>query len=152
MKYVLVIFGVIIFTACSQGTKNKNAESMNPSIVGEFLQNSDVLENVEVKNPIASFSELADDQAMDKMDLDKKNIEDLLEKAKEYSHTVIIVEDHTIVKITDLSDCTKSSSWGACMPVSEGFIKKGDLLKKVDYLNNIIGLPDDQKRTAYFFE
>lgn len=152
MKPFLVILALIIFTACSQGTKNGNTDSMDPSIVGEFLQNTDILENAEVKNPIASFSELADDQAIDKMDLDKKSIADLLEKAKEFSHTVIIVEDHTIVKITDLSDCTKSTSWGACMPLCEGFIKKGDLIKKVDYLNNIIGLPDGQKRTAYFFE
>jgi len=37
------------------------------------------------------------------------------------------------------------------MPHAEGYIKKGGLTYKKDYINNIIGLPDAQERTMYLF-
>ena len=37
------------------------------------------------------------------------------------------------------------------MPFVEGYIKKGKLNYKKDYMNNVIGTPDGQQRVAYFF-
>jgi hypothetical protein len=37
------------------------------------------------------------------------------------------------------------------MPKCEGYIKKGKLNYKSNYMNNIIGIPDNQERVAYFF-
>ena len=64
----------------------------------------------------------------------------------------IIVANHTVIKITDFNDCKPSASWGTCMPMAEGYIKKGVLQHEKDYCNNIIGLPDNQKRTLYLFD
>ena len=48
-------------------------------------------------------------------------------------------------------DCIQSGSWGACMPYAKGYIKKGSLIEKEDYINNIIGIPDSQLRKVYLF-
>lgn len=82
----------------------------------------------------------------------KETIEEILEDANNYSALVIIVENHTIVKINDFKNCTQSNAWGACMPYGEGYIRKGTLVKQQDYVNNIIGLPDKQLRTAFFYK
>ena len=37
------------------------------------------------------------------------------------------------------------------MPTVEGYIKKGKLNYKKDFMNNVIGIPDKQERVAYFF-
>ena len=84
--------------------------------------------------------------------MDKNNIETVLTEAKTYKNCVIITGNHTIVKILDFDDCKQSSSWGYCMPTAEGYIKKGELVSQEDYINNIIGRPDAQKRTVYLFE
>ena len=120
-------------------------------IVSDFLQDSENLINYEVQNPIQEFTAFALEQADNSLEFDQGNIQEMLDKASEYEHTVVVVEDHTIVHLASLDDCTKSSSWGACMPKAEGFIKKGDLEKQEDYLNNIIGRPDKQKRIAFYF-
>ena len=63
----------------------------------------------------------------------------------------IISGNHTIITVIDYDNCKQSASWGACMPFTEGYIKKGKLEHQEDYMNNIVGLPDSQKRTAYLF-
>ena len=37
------------------------------------------------------------------------------------------------------------------MPKAEGYIKKGSLNYNNDFANNIIGVPDNQKRIMYLF-
>lgn len=39
---------------------------------------------------------------------------------------IIVVENHTIVKFSDLKKCSQLNSWGACMPYGEGYIQMGD--------------------------
>lgn len=132
--------------------KVEAATSSKSALVSGFLNNISSLEDVEgKKNPIVKFQELAANEASEVMSISKDNIEDVLSKAKQYKNCVITVKDHTIVKITDINDCKQSGSWAACMPYAEGFIKKGDLVPQEDYINNIIGLPNSQERTAYFF-
>lgn len=116
-----------------------------------FLINTKALEQDTSANPIESFKTLADTKANNKMVLTKGNIKSALATAKNYKHAVIIVGKHTIVKVTDHANCKTSASWGACMPYTEGYVKKGVLQAQADYANNIIGLPDAQERVMYLF-
>jgi hypothetical protein len=86
------------------------------------------------------------------MIVSKKNIKKVLIKSKEYSNCVIVTGNHTIVKILSFDNCQQSGSWKACMPTVEGYIKKGKLNYKKDFMNNVIGKPDKQERVAYFFK
>jgi hypothetical protein len=38
------------------------------------------------------------------------------------------------------------------MPRAAGYVKKGDLVYMNDYVNNVIGAPDAQKRMLYLFK
>lgn len=143
---------ITVFSCSSNETET--ATTTENVIVVNFLNDISTLEDnaTEGKNPIVTFIAEAK-QTADKSDnLTKANINDLLAEAKAYKHCVITTGDHTIVKITDLSDCKQSGSWGACIPFAEGYIKKGDLEKQKDYLNNIIGRPDDQERMMFLFK
>ena len=120
-------------------------------LVSRFLIDVSVLRRVEEGNPISLFQELATEDAARIMNLTANNIEDVLSAASEYRHCVLTTENHTIVKITSLEDCVQSGSWGACMPMVQGYIKKGDLIFREGYMNNVIGKVDEQVRTAYFF-
>lgn len=143
-----------IFASCLACSNDpaQSKEQSNSNLVTEFLANTNSLEASESKNPIVEFQKLAQDAAAKTMKFDKSNISNLLTQAKDYKYLVITVEDHTIVKITNLEDCNNSGSWGACMPHGEGYIKKGKLVSQDDYINNIMGRPDDQKRQAFLFK
>jgi hypothetical protein len=103
--------------------------------------------------PIITISELASSKADKSIVITKDNIESAMAEAKNYKTSFIIVGKHTIVKITDLNDCTQSNAWATCMPKGVGYIQKGgELIKDEDYINNIIGIPDSQTRTLFLFE
>jgi len=145
---LLTLFTILILaTSCSKTTEQESNNT--PGI--EFLENIKSLENKDNKTPIITFRDFAISSADKSIKLTKKNITSALTKAKAYKHCVIIVGMHTIVKITDLNNCKQSGSWGACMPLAEGYIKKGGLKHQKDYINNIIGLPDSQVRIMYLF-
>ena len=95
---------------------------------------------------------MAEEIAEDKIILSEKNIKIVLIKSKEFSNCVIITGNHTIVKIISFDNCQQSGSWKACMPAVEGYIKKGKLNYKKDFMNNVIGIPDKQERVAYFID
>ena len=80
-----------------------------------------------------------------------KNIKEVLIKSRDYANCVITTGNHTIVKIESMDNCQQSGSWKACMPYVKGYVKKGKLNYKADYMNNVIGIPDGQQRIAYFF-
>lgn len=127
--------------------------TQDTDLVTNFLSDSRSLENTEFSRPIAKFKALAETAAAKKTDLTKENIQEILTEAKSYKYLVITTGDHTIVKVTDLDMCLSSGSWGACMPYGEGYIsRQGNLEFQQDHLNNIIGTPGSQVRTAYFFE
>ena len=150
MKKLLIALITISIIGCNTNETNNEGNT----IVSNFLDNISSLEkNIKKgENPIVSFIDAAKQSADKSTNLTKENINDLLVEAKEYSYCVITTGDHTIVKITDIEDCKQSSSWGACIPYAEGYIKKGDLIKQADYMNNIIGRPDNQERMIFLFK
>jgi len=116
-----------------------------------FLTDVTALEKETTTTPIKNLIALAKTNASSVIAINKDNIKASLQTAKAYKHAVIVVGVHTAVKVTDLADCKASGAWGACMPMAEGYIKRGALNYKKDYINNIIGLPDTQERTMYLF-
>ena len=149
-KYILPII-LLTFIGCNSDSSNTGSNN-DSEVITNFLKEVRSFEAIEDKAPISYFENLAKESASETIEISEDNITDVLAAAKNYPHCVIIVEDHTIVKITSLEDCKQSGSWGACMPMAEGYIKKGDLEFQEDYINNIIGIPDNQYRTALFFK
>ncbi len=150
-KIILPLIIVVVAIGCGSDKNVENTDGNN-TVVADFLEHVESFEAIEEAAPVAYFEELVSNAADETINLSKDNINDVLETAKSYSHIVIIVEDHTIVRVDDVTDCQQSGSWGACMPIGEGYIKKGDLEYQDDYINNIIGRPDSQARTAYLFK
>ena len=149
MKKVLTIIVASFFLiGCGNSSKNLNNQ---PNIVTEFLRDISTLENDTNKRPIDNFKTLANEIADEKIVFSADNIKEILVKARDFSSCVIVTANHTIVKIDDLDDCQQSGSWKACMPMCSGYIKRGKLNSKTDYMNNVIGRPDEQERVAFFF-
>ena len=149
--YLLFFASILIFGCNSKTDLNPEGEKKQDNIVSKFLSDVKSLETDTNTNPIVAFKELAEKIAEDKIILSKKNIKKVLIKSKEFSNCVIITGKHTIVKIISFDNCQQSGSWKACMPTVEGYIKKGKLNYKKDFMNNVIGIPDKQERVAYFF-
>jgi len=147
MKIINLVIFLILTSSCSNTSKQENNNT--PEI--EILKDIKTLKNKETKTPIISFKSFADSKSEKSITLTKTNIAASLIKAKEYKYCIIIVSNHTLVKILDLNNCKQSGSWDACMPYAEGYIKKGELKYQKDYINNIIGLPDSQERKMYLF-
>jgi len=149
MKNFTLIALLIFIMGCSSGPKEKTTPQSG--IVSNFLSDVTSLERVEGNKPIVMFQEAAQKLASKVIPISKDNVRDFLKEARNYKDCVIITGNHTIVKIKDLDKCKASGSWSASMPYAEGYVKKGKLSYKQDYINNIIGMPDTQSRTAYFF-
>lgn len=148
----LLSFASILIIGCNSKTDvNPEEDQVQENTVTKFLIDVKSLESDTNANPIVAFKDLAEEIAKDKIILSKKNIKKVLIKSKEYSSCVIVTGNHTIVKILSFDNCQQSGSWEACMPTVEGYIKKGKLNYKKDFMNNVIGKPDKQERVAYFF-
>jgi hypothetical protein len=150
MKKIILIMLTACIIGCNSNYEENNLIS-NSAALSNFLQNTNSLEDIDNENGIILIQQIAIDEANETINFSKSNIKNMLNEAKNYKYCVIVIEDHTIVKITNFEDCKQSGSWGACMPHVEGYIKKGGYDFQEDYMNNIIGLPDEQKRTAYLF-
>ena len=148
MKTVTLFIVLILSISCSKTTKQD--DNIIPGL--EVLKNIKSINKLKGKTPIISFKNYAISEADKTITLSKKNITTSLTRAKEYKYCIIIVGAHTIIKILDFKDCKQTGSWGTCMPKAEGYIKKGVLKYKKDFINNIIGLPDNQERTMYLFK
>ena len=149
MRSSPVLLILIVMMSCSSSTET---ESSSPKMVSNFLKDTRSLDRIESKNIILDFATEAKAVADFKMDINAKSMADFLTEGKKYNHGIIIVGNHTIVRIDDFEKCEPSSSWAACMPFGEGYIKKGDLEFKKEYINNIIGRPDKQERVGYLFK
>lgn len=145
---------LLIITVSCGDEKSKKEDQLKVHPLLAVLDDVTVLKDQTVagKNPIVSFNAFGKAQADKTITITKSNIKTALEEAKNYSHAIITVKDHTIVKIKDLNNCKNSGVWATCIPFAEGYIKKGSLNYKEDYANNIIGRPDAQERLLFLFK
>ena len=103
--------------------------------------------------PIAQLQSILSENADKSMPISKSNIKEALADAKNFGNILIIVGKHTIVMIESLEDCKPSGSWGTCMPKGKALIQKsGVFTEKEDYINNLMGIPDEQSRTLFLFK
>lgn len=140
----LCAVSMILMTNCSSSEKKQDSR-----FNGDILNLDDSLK--ESRQPIKAIASLAKRDADKIITLDPANIAQALEEAKNYAEAIIIVGNHTVVKITDFNDCKKSSSWKTNMPYGKGFVQNKGLNKCSDYLNQLIGQPDKQPRVLYLF-
>jgi hypothetical protein len=146
--FIALIFLALTFTATkAQG----NVEQIKELLTGIVnFEGSTITENQTIHN----VSRIASQQADTMLFITDKNIAQILAYSKSYSHGIITVGQHTIVKIDDWDNCQQSGAWKTCMPYGKGFIKQkeGELKSINDYINNIIGIPDSQRRTLFLFK
>lgn len=144
-------FIIILLVACSLSSQAQNAKI---TVLKQFL--SDLI-NFDGKafneeQPIISISQMAHNNAAEIIKITRENIKLALIEAKSFKHCLIISEHHTLIRIVDNEDCSPSYLWGTCMPLSRAYIQKNGVFdEKKDYLKNVIGRPDSQKRTMYLF-
>ncbi|HHN47839.1 MAG TPA: hypothetical protein ENN08_02720 [Bacteroidales bacterium] len=145
----ILIASLLFFTA--QALAQQTKEEILKQFLHGIVQVNEAISNH--PEPVAGIAELAIDQASKSIEFTKENIASVLAEARNYKNIIIITGKHTIVKVTDLDKCIQSGAWGVCMPEGAGYVQKSGKLNKMEgYINNIIGLPDAQKRTAFFFE
>jgi len=133
-------------SSTSSPKTNTSKNKTNNSSIQKYLNNFKSLEDTSNGNPIDNFMAAANENNAKIIVLTKENVTSSFAKAKDYKHAYLIVKNHTIVTIPDFTDCKPSGSWGTCMPMGIGYIKKGAMQPKEDYINNIIGRPNkDQK-------
>lgn len=149
-KQIILVLISVLFLSCKKEKKTEVPLEVKSVVVSNFLK--DVNSLIDVKNPIKQFQEAAVKLGTKKIEFNKDNIAEVLKEAENYDTMVIVVLNHTIVKVDSIKKCKSSGSWSVCMPYAKGFVKKGELIYIEDYCNNIIGRADSQKRTAYFFK
>lgn len=144
-----ILFISILFSTFSMAlTAQTNAEKLN-ALLGDIVNVGN--SNVNPERPISNYNLLSLQQADTMYVITKSNIQELITIAKKYDKAIITVGRHTIVRIDDWTNCIQSGSWGVCMPKGKGFIQRGIMEEKDDYINNIIGQPDGQRRTLFLF-
>ncbi|MCV6630376.1 MAG: hypothetical protein OIF50_11040 [Flavobacteriaceae bacterium] len=126
------------------------------NIVQRFIESPKDMMYEPMMSPIDTFVAVADKLADKRVVFRKSKADSLMQLTKEYSHAVIVVETHTIVKLEKLDSCQQSGAWKTCMPLGVGYIKKkSDKHRKMRFqkgnIQYIIGTPDSQTRIMYFF-
>jgi len=99
--------------------KTSSITEESTSVVTNFLKDINSLN--QVKKPIKTFQNQVENVSDKTVIFGKENIQEVLNEAVNYIGFVIVVEDHTIIKIDDIKNCQKSGSWNACMPYGKGF-------------------------------
>ncbi|KAB2808616.1 hypothetical protein [Phaeocystidibacter luteus] len=161
MKKVLIALAAFAAFACSNESSDANVETIHSgetpelqesieiSLLEAFAENPAVLKSME-GNQIETLIEDAKANADQVLTFYVANAEKALEVAAGYQYAVVVTGNHTAVRIASYDDCQQSGSWGICMPLVEGFIRKGGELKEeADYMNMVVGRPDDQNRKIY---
>ncbi len=130
-------------------TKSDETQSVNDYISIAMLVDK---ESKMSGSPIDSILQFASAKADKSIVLTKDNMKVSLQNATTYKSCLITVGNHTVVLISDFNNEIASGSWGCQMPMGKGYIKRGEIEVKEDYINNIIGVPDTQKRNMYLFK
>ncbi|MBI9034878.1 MAG: hypothetical protein JEZ03_10450 [Bacteroidales bacterium] len=147
-KITITLISLLLISITALQAQNTKVETLKV-----FLKEIISLEGqtIDKQLPLVSIGELAKVKASKFVELTKDNIAEQFVTAKAYQHSFIIVGNHTIAKITDFSNCSRSGVWGVCMPYGNGYVQKGTMIKKQGYLNSIIGVPDQQSRVLFMF-
>jgi hypothetical protein len=148
MKTLLLV-AVLLLTFLSFLDAQSNSEKITNLVSGIINVGETAIPE---SSAIAAISQLAAEQAETTIEFNKENVVEAFSKGQDYSKAIIIVNQHTIVKITNWADCIASGAWETCMPKGEGFVSSGGLTAKNDYINNIIGTSENQKRILYLFK
>lgn len=151
MKNTIYLLILLFSIACSSNTENKKKNSFESEYVQNILNDISTIEQVDSVNPILLFKRLAKQDAKMILSISADNMDMILREAKAFRHCIITTGDHTLIKITDLENCQQSGSWKVCMPYAKGYIKKQTYTYQEDFVNNLIGIPDDQERKAFLF-
>lgn len=125
------------------------AQESKAEVLKAFVKDIPALATENISS-VGGLMEASQKKATKTIDLTKENIVASLKDASGKT-CIIIVGNHTIVKFSDTKKCAASGSWGACMPYGEGYILNNGFKNVNDYINNIIGKPDDQKRMLFIF-
>ncbi len=141
-----------LFILCSLSVLR--AQDNKAQLVGDFIANVMTIDKGDLNedSPIASVNQLAFVKADTSIVITKDNMAESLQDAEDYRACLITVGVHTIVLVMDYSIGVSSGSWGCKMPFGKGYVQKGSLNLKEDYINNIIGIPDSQKRMMFLFK
>ena len=143
-KITTSLFSFLFLLAISSNAQDNGQETMK-----QFVKDIPALSTENITT-IGDLAAAAQKNASKTIELTKENMAQSLKDA-EGKTCIIIVENHTIVRFSDVKKCRQSGAWGACMPYGEGYIKSGAFTSTNDYINNIIGIPDTQKRTLFVF-
>ncbi|HNW49897.1 MAG TPA: hypothetical protein PKH79_02370 [Prolixibacteraceae bacterium] len=145
---IILLIAIVAFDlSCTQNKKHEKIKSL---VNGAIQVDPEKLQGSE---PIPQIAAELEKTANKTLTINQSNMEDALQEAQNYSKTFITVGSYTLVKITSFDDCQKSTTWGTCMPKGTALIQRSGNFKKVkDYLNHIIGKPDDQIRKMYLFK
>lgn len=142
---------ILLFSAIGSvvGFTQTNSQEVKELLNGVIDFSENTFNDV---RPIPSINKAAAQQADTIFFLTKDNIYQVFKEAKKYKSCIISVESHTFVSVESWTNCSKSGSWNFCMPYGTGFIQRDEMVKKEDYIKNIIGMPDAQRRTVFLFD
>lgn len=149
MKISSLLFPVLILLMIGCSGDNSAVDSARLFNASRDIEN---IKSWEEHNPIEVFLTLATKEADEAISLNEGNMNMSIQKANKYENCIIVVDNHTIVRVENLKNCQASGSWKTCMPIAKGFVQKGELQAKEDFLNNIIGKPDLQQRMMFLFD
>lgn len=164
MKFqtLALAFSTVLLVSCGGGdstdsstegddTSSTNQTTEELSISEKFGENPQSLLDLE-GNPVQQLIDDAKKNADQKLTFYVANADKALEVASGYEYAIVITGNHTVVRILSYDDTEMSGSWGIPMPLVEGYIRRGGRMEPVaDYMNNIVGMPDDQDRKIYLF-
>lgn len=150
MRGLMVIWVMILLIGCKNDTRKIDN---NKQLVKNFLAQPNSIRITTHQNPIAEFNAISRKMAHDYAIMQKSTTDSLLKMSALYRHTVIVIEDHTILKLIEPDSCMPSNAWKACMPKGIGFKRtENKLVPQKGFLQYIIGNPDSKRRIIYFFK
>jgi uncharacterized membrane protein YcgQ (UPF0703/DUF1980 family) len=130
MKYLSILFLFTLLISCKEESSKTLAgdtaseegitidtetpmekDEATASAIYMYLTDIKSFSSTEDGNPIEEFQALAEKSAAQKIDITKENFVDALKTAAHFKHIYITVENHTVIKIEDLTNCQSSKSW-----------------------------------------
>ncbi|MCV6631224.1 MAG: hypothetical protein OIF50_15335, partial [Flavobacteriaceae bacterium] len=98
MRGLMVIWVMILLIGCKNDTRKIDN---NKQLVKNFLAQPNSIRITTHQNPIAEFNAISRKMAHDYAIMQKSTTDSLLKMSALYRHTVIVIEDHTILKLIE---------------------------------------------------